>query len=562
MMKPKVIFKNVSKKYTLYKKQSDKLLDALTLSRNQKDFFALKNVSFEVYEGETIGIIGMNGSGKSTLSNLLSKVVPPSSGQVIINGKPSLIAINTGLKPGLTGLDNIELKCLMHGLSKEEIVEVTPKIVEFADVGDFIDQPVKNYSSGMKSRLGFAISVHTSPDILIVDEALSVGDQTFYDKCIERINEFKATGKTIFYISHSLSQVRTISDRVIWVNHGVIEEIGSPKEVVTNYQKFIKWFNQLTPEEQVQYKKEKHTNQRQDNDVKDLISEASQSQNDLRYGKRSINKRKKAESAKRKKVKYTFSMQVLTLLLLVILSVTQMFMNKPLNSWLDTLIPSPNVIKAEKEVGSKVPLEKPKIEVINKPALVNVKKADLYADNKLTENEGQIPFASDVQVLEKADQVYKIKYEDRTVYTDIDNIQVLSEEISEVELSIQQLMPVFPEVFSESYHFYMAHLDLPSEEIKANIRGLTAESTDDVGNKLLSFADDTIIYHISENGNSDSIILNSLNQNDEVIEELKNAAFLTSSDERLYYISIPNYHIVLDTGVNSLTLINKANENE
>jgi teichoic acid transport system ATP-binding protein len=562
MMKPKVIFKNVSKKYTLYKKQSDKLLDALTLSRNQKDFFALKNVSFEVYEGETIGIIGMNGSGKSTLSNLLSKVVPPSSGQVIINGKPSLIAINTGLKPGLTGLDNIELKCLMHGLSKEEIVEVTPKIVEFADVGDFIDQPVKNYSSGMKSRLGFAISVHTSPDILIVDEALSVGDQTFYDKCIERINEFKATGKTIFYISHSLSQVRTISDRVIWVNHGVIEEIGSPKEVVTNYQKFIKWFNQLTPEEQVQYKKEKHTNQRQDNDVKDLISEASQSQNDLRYGKRSINKRKKAESAKRKKVKYTFSMQVLTLLLLVILSVTQMFMNKPLNSWLDTLIPSPNVIKAEKEVSSKVPLEKPKIEVINKPALVNVKKADLYADNKLKENEGQIPFASDVQVLEKADQVYKIKYEDRTVYTDIDNIQVLSEEISEVELSIQQLMPVFPEVFSESYHFYMAHLDLPSEEIKANIRGLTAESTDDAGNKLLSFADDTIIYHISDNGNSDSIILNSLNQDGEVIEELKNAAFLTSSDERLYYISIPNYHIVLDTGVNSLTLINKANENE
>jgi teichoic acid transport system ATP-binding protein len=561
MMKPKVIFKNVSKKYTLYKKQSDKLLDALTLSRNQKDFFALKNVSFEVYEGETIGIIGMNGSGKSTLSNLLSKVVPPSSGNVIINGKPSLIAINTGLKPGLTGLDNIELKCLMHGLSKEEIVEVTPKIVEFADVGDFIDQPVKNYSSGMKSRLGFAISVHTSPDILIVDEALSVGDQTFYDKCIERINEFKATGKTIFYISHSLSQVRTISDRVIWVNHGVIEEIGSPKEVVTNYQKFIKWFNQLTPEEQVQYKKEKHTNQRQDNDVKDLISEASQSQND-HYGKRSINKRKKAESAKRKKAKYNFSMQVLTLLVLVILSVTQMFMNKPLNSWLDHFIPSPSVIKAEKEVSSKVPEEKPKIEVINKPAMVKVKTADLYEDNKLKESEGQIPFGSEVQVLEKAGQVYKIKVEDRTVYTNIDNIQLLTEEMSEAELSLQQLMPVFPEVFSQSYHFYMAHLDLPSEEIKANIRGLTDESTDDAGNQRLSFAENTIIFHISDDGNSDSITLNSLNENDEVIEELKGAAFLTSNDGLLYYISIPNYQIVLDTGGNSLTLINKANVNE
>jgi teichoic acid transport system ATP-binding protein len=244
-----VIVSHVSKEYKMFKKNSEKILDLILPGGYGQSFYALQDISFDANKGDVVGIIGVNGSGKSTLSNIIGGVIPPTSGTVTVNGEAALIAIQSGLKWELTGRENIELKCLMLGFTKKEIKEMAPNIIDFADIGDFIDQPVKSYSSGMRSRLGFAISIHINPDILIIDEALSVGDQTFADKCLDKMNEFKAEGKTIFFISHSLNQMKKFCEKALWIQYGQVEDYGLMKDVMPKYESFIRDYKKMSREE-------------------------------------------------------------------------------------------------------------------------------------------------------------------------------------------------------------------------------------------------------------------------------------------------------------------------
>lgn len=248
----------------MYNGNAEKLKDLILPKSYGKNFYALRNVDFEAEQGDVIGVVGVNGSGKSTLSKVIAGIIPPTSGTVERNGEASMIAINAGLNGKLTGRENIEMKCLMLGFNKKEIEELESDIIDFADIGDFIDQPVKIYSSGMKSRLGFAISVHMNPDILVIDEALSVGDQTFTDRCLEKMDGFKEEGKTIFFISHALGQMKQFCDKLVWLEYGRIKSYGPIDEIMPQYRKFLKQFRKMSKQEKRKYRKKALNEQSQD----------------------------------------------------------------------------------------------------------------------------------------------------------------------------------------------------------------------------------------------------------------------------------------------------------
>ncbi len=204
------------------------------------EFWALKNISLEVKKGETLGLIGSNGSGKTTLMKMINGIFWPDKGRITVKGKVgALIAVGAGFHPSLTGRENIYINGAILGMSKREIDKKFDAIVEFADIGDFLDAPVKHYSSGMFVRLGFAVAVHCEPDILLIDEVLSVGDIDFQNKCLRKFKEFKESRASIVFVSHNLDIVRRICDRVIFLNLGEVKSAGDPDNSLRVYKQFV-----------------------------------------------------------------------------------------------------------------------------------------------------------------------------------------------------------------------------------------------------------------------------------------------------------------------------------
>ena len=233
---------NLTKIYKLYARNRDRLKDSLGLSKKAtyKEHYALKNVDMEVKTGESVGIIGVNGSGKSTILKIITGVLNPTSGDVQINGRISaLLELGAGFNMEYTGLENVYLNGTMMGFTEKEIDERLQDILDFADIGDFVHQPVKTYSSGMFVRLAFAVAINIDPEILIVDEALSVGDVFFQAKCYHKFEEFKKMGKTILFVSHDLTSIAKYCDRVILLNKGVKLAEGNPKDMVNMYKKLL-----------------------------------------------------------------------------------------------------------------------------------------------------------------------------------------------------------------------------------------------------------------------------------------------------------------------------------
>lgn len=233
----------IEKKYKLYQRNRDRVLDAFGLSGKKERFryhYALNGVDFEVKKGETVGIIGTNGSGKSTLLKILTGVLTPTAGTVQVKGRISaLLELGAGFNMDYNGIENIYLNGTMMGFSKEEIDARIDDILAFADIGEYINQPCKTYSSGMFVRLAFAVSINIDPEILIVDEALSVGDVFFQAKCYRKFEDFKKQGKTILFVSHDLSSVSRYCDRVYLLNKGEMLGSGSPKEMIDKYKQIL-----------------------------------------------------------------------------------------------------------------------------------------------------------------------------------------------------------------------------------------------------------------------------------------------------------------------------------
>lgn len=239
-----VSLKNVSKCYHMFDRPKDRLLQGLWCGKKQfyREFWALKDVSFDVKKGETIGLIGRNGSGKSTILQIIAGTIAPTDGSGTTVGRVSaLLELGSGFNPEFTGRENAKMSGAIMGLSNPEILQRMPLIEQFAEIGEFIDQPVKLYSSGMYVRLAFACAINVDPDVLVIDEALAVGDLQFQLKCIEKMKAFKREGKTILFVSHDVYSVRNFCDTAIWMMDGKIHLWGDVNTVTERYQDFMQY---------------------------------------------------------------------------------------------------------------------------------------------------------------------------------------------------------------------------------------------------------------------------------------------------------------------------------
>ena len=235
---PIISFESVSKSYSIYDSPGDRLKELATFNRlkRHRDFWALRDISLSIGRGETFCVIGENGSGKSTFLQLVAGILTPSSGKALVRGRvAALLELGAGFNPEFSGRDNVYLNAAILGLSRAEIDARFSQIIAFAEIGEFLEQPVKTYSSGMVVRLAFAVAIHVDPEILLVDEALAVGDIYFRQRCLRKVHELRQQGVTILFVSHSMGDVKAIGDRTLWLDHGCVQDLGPTDAVVGRY---------------------------------------------------------------------------------------------------------------------------------------------------------------------------------------------------------------------------------------------------------------------------------------------------------------------------------------
>ncbi|EUJ37964.1 teichoic acids export ABC transporter ATP-binding subunit TagH [Brochothrix thermosphacta] len=525
-MTVKVSVKDVSKQYDLYKNKSDRIKAIFNKNKKPQEFWALRHVSFDVHEGETVGLIGVNGSGKSTVSSIIAGIAPLTKGELKVNGEVSMIAIGAGLKGPLTGLENIRMKCLMLGYSMKKINELMPEIIEFSDLGDFIHQPVKSYSSGMKSRLGFAIAVHIDPDVLVIDEALSVGDKTFYQKCVDKIMEFKAQGKTIFFVSHSLAQVKKLCDRIIWMHYGELKMDGPSAEVAKAYDEYVKWFNGLTAAEKKKYQQDCKNKQKQPYLPLEVIKSGDTDSRSVR------NQSKYAKIDKKGSVLTPF----ILIGLMIVMLVTG-FSIATNQSVAALIIPSLKNETQENQAEKKMVWEN-----VDEKARFNKSNVPLYSDEKLTKKvDAKVALGEDLKVLRQSGSTVEIAIAKDKFYTTKGNYQYRSDSIVQDSVDTSKLIPLIDNRIADSFEYFTAYLGSNKSKVLDAMNSL-----DHPKKKYVSLYEGSLKYHYDDSGQINSmemastqpITVKDLNiSKSQTLYDEKEQSFFFEGNDYQYYVT-------------------------